>query len=60
MLEIIKKWWTNFNKSSELKYLEASTDHYDLEQRMKRIERRNAPFQSISRHHTTYIRGTIY
>ena len=57
MLEIIKKWWANLNKYSEQKYLEASKDHYDLEQRMKRIERRNAPFQITSQHYFTHGRG---
>lgn len=33
----LKKWWTNFNKSPELKYLEQATDHYDLERRMKNL-----------------------
>ena len=30
MQEIIKRWWADFGKSPEQKYLEASKDHYDL------------------------------
>lgn len=56
MQEIIKRWWADFGKSPEQKYLEASKDHYDLEQRMKRIDRRTAPFQS-TKHYTTHGRG---
>tara|TARA_Y200000002_G_scaffold380460_1_gene391999 strand:+ start:1070 stop:1246 length:177 start_codon:yes stop_codon:yes gene_type:complete len=48
MLNIIKNWWAEISKSAEQKYLEGATDHYDLEQRMKRIDRRQAPFQSPS------------
>ncbi len=54
MLDSIKKWFKELGKPLEQKYLEQAKDHYDLEQRMKRIERRQAPFQ----HNTiTYSRG---
>ena len=54
MLDIIKRWYKEIGKPLEQKYLEQAKDHYDLEQRMKRIERRQAPFQ----HNTiTYSRG---
>lgn len=37
MFKVLSKWWKDFNKSPEQKYLEKATDHYDLELRMKRL-----------------------
>ncbi len=54
MLDIIRRWFKDFFKPAELKYLEAAKDHYDLEQRMKVLERRQAPFQH---NYITYSRG---
>ncbi len=34
----IKKFWANFTKTSEQKYLERATDLCDLENRLKKIE----------------------
>jgi|TARA_B100001057_G_scaffold488088_1_gene571863 hypothetical protein len=34
----IKKFWANFTKSPEQKYLEKATDLCDLEKRLKNIE----------------------
>lgn len=36
----IKKWWNNIWKDPVTKYLEKSTDHVDLEHRMKEIQKK--------------------
>tara|TARA_B100001741_G_C16382973_1_gene518748 strand:+ start:213 stop:383 length:171 start_codon:yes stop_codon:yes gene_type:complete len=54
MIQAIKNWFRDFSKPIELKYLEQAKDHYDLEQRMKLLERRQAPFQHTT---ITYSRG---
>lgn len=57
MIKIIKRWWAEFSKSAEQKYLESATDHYDLERRMKHLSRREAPFQQRIQSNLNYGRG---
>ena len=42
----VEKWFDDMNKDLETKYLEKATDHVDLENRMKAIDRGEAPFQT--------------
>ena len=36
----LKKWWSNFWMDPTTKYLSQSVDHIDLEQRIKRLQRK--------------------
>ena len=39
-MKAIKKWWTNLWLDPATKYLSQSTDHVDLENRMKELQRK--------------------
>lgn len=41
IINTLKRWWSNFNMSSEEIYLSKAADHVDLEHRMKIIMNHN-------------------
>ena len=38
MMSTFKNWWSRFASSAEEQYLSESTDHGDLENRLRRLE----------------------